>query len=371
MSAVNEPASTSLVGTSALSEDAARELTAQIRSAVVRTIDVLGEVDALVARAYEGRAWLALGHASWDAYCTEEFSGARLWASVDERQAATLRLRDAGLSLRAAAAVLGVSDATVRRDELQLREGSGVSTASDVAVDTVAGVDGRSRPARRLPTQETRRRSAEVVAMRSRGCTQVEIAERLGIAQSTVSAYLSAATARGELDPTVLFGIPEREDAAPAEHPADEAPGRSRSGGLLIEATSRAGALATHARSLREVVVDADEWTSDPLLAADAADAVGDPVAQAAGDLVYVLAHLDVQPAFVHTPADARVHVVRSRRVRDVAVALAAGTPPAQVAEDLGVDAAAVAGIARRIAGLPADRRPAGTGGSGGGPGSA
>ncbi len=340
-----------------LSVDSARALTEQIRSAVVRTIDVLGEVDALVARAYDGRAWVVLEHESWEAYCAQEFAGARLWSSVDERRAASLRLRDAGLSLRAAAAVLGVSGKTVQRDEFVARA-DGVSTDPDAPVDTTVGLDGRCRPARRLPSDEARRRTATVVALRAQGRTQVEIAEELGVSQSTVSTHLAAATARGELDTAVLLAAPapqEPHDLAPsvAEHP-----GRSRAAGLIAEARARAGALAADARVLREVVVDADEWATDVLFAAEVADLVAEPVGRAAGDLAYVLTHLDAEAVRVHAPADAHVHVLRSRRVRQIVQALSAGASAADVAADLGAQESAVEGVARQVAALPPDRRP-------------
>ncbi len=102
MSIVTEGPEPGAASTPDLSAEAARELTSQIRSAVARTIDVLSEVDVLVTRAFQGRAWRALGHESWEAYCAEEFSGVRLWESVAERQRATLRLREAGLSLMCA-----------------------------------------------------------------------------------------------------------------------------------------------------------------------------------------------------------------------------------------------------------------------------
>jgi DNA-binding CsgD family transcriptional regulator len=340
-----------------LSADSARELTDQIRTAVVRTIDVLGEVDDLIARAFEGRAWLALGHKSWEAYCAAEFGHARLWQSVAERQATTLRLREAGLSLRAAAAVLGVSGETVRRDEREAQEPAPVSTVSDEAVDTSTGLDGRRRPAHRQDSEQVRRRTAQVVALRSQGSTQVEIASELGVAQSTVSAYLSAAAARGALDPSSLLGIPEP-DEAPVEEVAP-GPGAvpSRGQALLAEARTRASALVTHAAALRDSVVDVDEWTTDPLLAADVADAVAQPLLEAAGALAYVLAHLDVGAVASTAPASAHVHVARARRVRQIAGAVAAGHSPTDVAEEFGIAVETVAGVLREVAGLPPDRR--------------
>lgn len=336
-----------------LGEEAARELTHQIRGAVVRTIEVLGEVDDLVARAYAGRAWVALGFASWEAYCAHELSGARLWQAVSDRQATTLRLRGAGLSERAVAAVLGVGAATVHRDLVV------ASTASAGAVDRSTGLDGRTRPAVRQDSEQARRRMTKVLELRAQGCTQTQIAEQLGVAQSTVSAHLSAAAARGALDPSSLLGVPVAEPSPDGDvHDVPEpALMPSRAHGLLTEAVARAHALAGHAGALREVVVDSDEWTSDPLLAADVADAVTGSLVQAAGDLAYVLAHLDAAAPVCDAPESAHVHVARARRVREIAEAVAAGTATESVASRLGIAVDVVAGVVRQVAALPEDRR--------------
>ena len=337
-----------------LGEEAARELTHQIRGAVVRTIEVLGEVDDLVARAYAGRAWVALGFASWEAYCAHELSGTRLWQAVSDRQATTLRLRGAGLSERAVAAVLGVGAATVHRDLVA------ASTASVGAVDRSTGLDGRTRPAVRQDSEQARRRMTKVLELRAQGCTQTQIAERLGVAQSTVSAHLSAAAARGALDPSSLLGVPAGESSPNGDVFDDvlvPALAPSRAHGLLTEAVARSHALAGHAGALREVVVDADEWTSDPLLAADVADAVAGSLVQAAGDLAYVLAHLDAAAPVCDAPESAHVHVARARRVREIAEAVEAGTATEAVASRLGIAVDVVAEVVRQVTALPQDRR--------------
>ena len=56
----------------------AREITDQIRSRLEQTWE-------LIKRAYLQRAWLALGHASWDDYCAAEFGTNRLRIPRDER----------------------------------------------------------------------------------------------------------------------------------------------------------------------------------------------------------------------------------------------------------------------------------------------
>ncbi|GHS89319.1 hypothetical protein AGMMS50218_15330 [Actinomycetota bacterium] len=346
----------------------ARVLTEQIRSAVVRTIDVLGEVDHLVVRAFEGRAWVALEYESWEAYVGGEFSQARLWESVEQRQTRAATLRDAGLSSRAVAAVLGVGKSTVHRD-LEVLSGvpGGAPDSRDAGEGVAVGIDGKSYP-RRAASPRLRERTARVVELRGAGLTQVQIAAELGVAQSTVSAYLSAAAARGALDPVMMLGVPVGGDRDEDDGALGAVVEVSRAGALLAEARARAGAVSASARQLREGVVDADEWTGDPLLAAEVAEAVGPVLARAAGDLEYVLAHLDVPAAVGHVPPSARVHVARARRVRQIAVALDEGVALEAIAASLGVEAEVVAKVAASLVDLDAGRR-SGLRGAGGGPG--
>lgn len=92
-----------------LTADDARDITEQIKV-------VIDTGWHLVARAYQGRAWAALGYSSWDDYCTCEFAGARLRLPREDRQEVVASLRDSGLSTRAIAAATGQSQMTVVRD---------------------------------------------------------------------------------------------------------------------------------------------------------------------------------------------------------------------------------------------------------------
>ena len=91
------------------SAEEARDLTDQIKVAVESTWH-------LIKRAYETRAWAALGYASWDDYCTREFGAQRLKLPREERQEVVASLRESGLSTRAIASATGTSDHTVRQD---------------------------------------------------------------------------------------------------------------------------------------------------------------------------------------------------------------------------------------------------------------
>lgn len=148
-----------------LTFDAAQSVTVRIRAAAVRALDALAEVEEAIGEAYAGRAWSAMGYESWEDYCEAEFSTTRLWASVEERHDRTVALRDAGLSQRAIAAVLGVDHRTVGRDLA-----SSVSTGESSPVDAPAsGLDGRVRPVSRPSSAQVLERQVQVVHLRGRG----------------------------------------------------------------------------------------------------------------------------------------------------------------------------------------------------------
>lgn len=92
----------------AASPDYARQLTDRIKVAVEGTWH-------LITEAYQSRAWSSLGYSSWDDYCTREFGTSRLRLPREERAETVQSLRDAGLSLRAIAAVTGDSKDTISR----------------------------------------------------------------------------------------------------------------------------------------------------------------------------------------------------------------------------------------------------------------
>jgi DNA-binding CsgD family transcriptional regulator len=143
MTATALPRSTALVDAGRdwgkpLTEADARALTAQIRTSVQELLP-------LIRTAFQRRADLALGYASWEVYCDAELIGLRL--SVADRQEAVVGLRADGMSTRAIGAALGASEATVRRD---------LSTASsDALPDRIIGTDGREQPASRPAPKRT------------------------------------------------------------------------------------------------------------------------------------------------------------------------------------------------------------------------
>jgi transposase-like protein len=150
-----------------MAPDMARVLTDQIKTGVEA-------VWHLITRAYTERAWSALGHASWDDYCTREFGTTRLRLPREERAEVVASLRESGLSNRAIAAATGLNRETVMKDLHQQVAGNQppADAEPDVEADVLAeeliaaepapviGLDGKRYPKpkpkpRRRPLTET------------------------------------------------------------------------------------------------------------------------------------------------------------------------------------------------------------------------
>lgn len=113
----------------ALDAAAARRLTAEIRNA-------LALADDLLARAFAGRAWAALGHADWPAYCAAELPELRhLKLRAGPRRERVAALLDAGASQRDIAAATGAALGTINGDVTRLR---GADVAPAPATSKVA-----------------------------------------------------------------------------------------------------------------------------------------------------------------------------------------------------------------------------------------
>lgn len=69
-----------------------------------------------IIRAWQGRAWLALGYESWDEMIAAEFTSHYIKIAPDERRAAAIEMAKHGMSTRAIAPALGVSHQTVAND---------------------------------------------------------------------------------------------------------------------------------------------------------------------------------------------------------------------------------------------------------------
>jgi len=96
----------------------------------------------LVAALWEARAWIEYGYESWHAMCEARGWTRRNVLTAPERRPEVAALRQAGMSTRAIAAAVGVSDKTIRNDLDELR------TTTQLP-DEITSLDGRTRPATR------------------------------------------------------------------------------------------------------------------------------------------------------------------------------------------------------------------------------
>ena len=109
--------------------------------------------------------------------------------SREVRERLVREFRSEGLSYRAIADEIGVSEATVRRIDK-------CSTASNDAVEQpthVTGADGKERPAESLTAAQIAERRRTVSELAAEGVPMRDIAERLGVSVGTVSGDFRAA----------------------------------------------------------------------------------------------------------------------------------------------------------------------------------
>lgn len=120
----------------------ARKLTAQIRRHLTTTLD-------LVLEAWQVRVWEALDYPTFRAWRDAEVPELRLLRlPVDERRDVVAFWRRFGMSTRAIADGLNVSEGTVHSDLVFLRGAGELDEQEDAKV---VSLDGRRRPARRAP----------------------------------------------------------------------------------------------------------------------------------------------------------------------------------------------------------------------------
>ena len=150
------------VGFFSMSPASAEQVTVQIRTVLDRGWDY-------IALAYKGRAFVALGYPTWDAYVDARFGDFRIAVPREHRQQAVAALAGVRMSVRAIASLLGVGVGTVHREMVAL---SGVPDGTPDGEDdsSTLGTDGKQYPRRRRPPSSTCATCGETHPADTKGC---------------------------------------------------------------------------------------------------------------------------------------------------------------------------------------------------------
>lgn len=132
-----------------MSKVEAERITARIADKLDGIADNLEQVLDLIGQALTRQAWSALGYQSPTAYVSERFSGALKRLPIETRRSVVGELSAAGMSTRAIAPIVGVSQQQVAKDR---READRLTPEASVDPDRkVMSLDGRQRPATQPP----------------------------------------------------------------------------------------------------------------------------------------------------------------------------------------------------------------------------
>lgn len=125
---------------------AARRLTERIRLIAQNVSDNIAKLRELVEEARTSEAHIALGYVSWPAYLSEVFGDEPLRLERDVRQELVAELAAQGMSTRAIAPIVGVSQRTVADDVSSSAQVTVNATTGEIVETTreVVGLDGKS-----------------------------------------------------------------------------------------------------------------------------------------------------------------------------------------------------------------------------------
>lgn len=177
----------------------AEQLVGDIQEQLYETAKSQKRLHDLIAQAFTGRAWIALGYPAgligWNQLCQDRFTADAVRMTVQQRTNLILSFQDDPISNRSLAAALGVSEGTVRK---AVKKAKGAAAKPK----PVVGADGKRHSVPELTPAERLELDAKIHDMNlpveegGQGMTQQEIAAKLDMAQSTICASIKRETMR-------------------------------------------------------------------------------------------------------------------------------------------------------------------------------
>ena len=163
-------------------EQEARQATEDIKVKILHTAEAQYDLVHAVEKAFDGHIWVALGYPEgmkgWTMYCADNFAAEKIRVTGQQRTDLITGFTPSKITNRGIAALLGVSEWTVRDAKAK----AGIAPAEGKVRDAAGKL--RHVDAGSMSSEERRKK---IVELSDAGNKQTDIAEILDVSQSTVS----------------------------------------------------------------------------------------------------------------------------------------------------------------------------------------
>ena len=163
-------------------EQEARQATEDIKVKILHTAEAQYDLVHAVEKAFDGHIWVALGYPEgmkgWIQYCADNFAAEKIRVTGQQRTDLITGFTPGKITNRGIAALLGVSEWTVRDAKAK----AGIAPAEGKVRDAAGKL--RHVDAGSMSSEERRKK---IVELSEEGAKQTDIADILDVSQSTVS----------------------------------------------------------------------------------------------------------------------------------------------------------------------------------------
>lgn len=163
-------------------EQEARQATEDIKVKILHTAEAQYDLVHAVEKAFDGHIWVALGYPEgmkgWTMYCADNFAAEKIRVTGQQRTDLITGFTPSKITNRGIAALLGVSEWTVRDAKAK----AGIAPAEGKVRDAAGKL--RHVDAGSMSSEERRKK---IVELSEEGAKQTDIADMLDVSQSTVS----------------------------------------------------------------------------------------------------------------------------------------------------------------------------------------
>lgn len=163
-------------------EQEARQATEDIKVKILHTAEAQYDLVHAVEKAFDGHIWVALGYPEgmkgWTMYCADNFAAEKIRVTGQQRTDLITGFTPGKITNRGIAALLGVSEWTVRDAKAK----AGIAPAEGKVRDAAGKL--RHVDAGSMSSEERRKK---IVELSEEGAKQTDIADLLDVSQSTVS----------------------------------------------------------------------------------------------------------------------------------------------------------------------------------------